>query len=80
MARLKRFWGIIIAARRAASMRKSRHVLAALRRRWAQRQFKLSFNGLLHTKRRWLLAVAMVMLQYYATREQNLSMQPDFGH
>jgi hypothetical protein len=77
VARLRRFWRIIIAARRTASLHKSRRVLAALCERWAQRQFKLSFNGLLYTKRRWLLAVALVALQYILRREQNMSAQPE---
>tara|TARA_B100000768_G_C11017598_1_gene264743 strand:+ start:105 stop:587 length:483 start_codon:yes stop_codon:yes gene_type:complete len=57
-------WSIIYAARRHLSLQASRHELAALVERWHRRRFKLGFNSLPFSRRRFLLALALVVARY----------------
>ena len=57
--RFRRMWSVIDAARRHLSLQASRHELAALVERWHRRRFKLGFNSLPFSRRRFLLALAL---------------------
>jgi hypothetical protein len=62
--RLLRMWPIIDAARSHLSLQASRRKLAALVERCNRRWFKLGFNSLPSSRRRFLLALALVVAGY----------------
>ena len=79
--RFCRMWSVILAARRHISLLKCRRALATLTARFTAGQFKFAFNGLAARRRRWLLALVLLVVQFRCTRREqvipaSLQLQP----